>query len=131
DEKLSKSYVTEEYVRALLYKFRTYTPTKIEHKRALIDTFVHAVYLFDDKMLIVFNCKGEKRSITFDDINGADISKCGEPKRKSRSKDLLFLLPFLPGGLVPQPTAVRRAAAVNLRRSRSAAGGRCSEAERE
>ena len=90
---MSKSYVTEEYVRAWLYKFRTYTPTKIEHKRALIDTFVHAVYLFDDKMLIVFNCKGEKRSITFDDINGADISKCGEPKRKQVKRPaFLFLI---------------------------------------
>ena len=101
DEKMSKSYVTEEYVRAWLYKFRTYTPTKIEHKRALIDTFVHAVYLFDDKMLIVFNCKGEKRSITFDDINGADISKCGEPKRE-QVKRPAFLFAFFSLMALPQ-----------------------------
>lgn len=34
----------------------------------LIDSFVNAVFLYDDKMLINFNYKEGARTVTFDDV---------------------------------------------------------------
>ena len=39
----------------------------------LIDTFINAIYLYDDKMLITFNYKDGTKKITFSEIQ--EVSK--------------------------------------------------------
>ena len=41
----------------------------------LIDTFVNAIYLYDDKMLITFNYKDGTKTITFDEATTALANK--------------------------------------------------------
>ena len=51
------------------------------HRKMLINTFVNAVYLYDEKVLIAFNYKDGTKTITFDEIaapnvpegNGSDL----------------------------------------------------------
>lgn len=53
----------------------------------LIDTFVNAIYLYDDKMVLTFNYKDVTKDITFDDIKGSDLDCPGAPAlliRKSK-----------------------------------------------
>ena len=44
----------------------------------MIDTFVNAIFLYDDKMVITFNYKDGTDTITFDDLKAAlDKEKTG------------------------------------------------------
>ena len=47
----------------------------------LIDTFINAIYLYDDKMLITFNYKDGTKKITFSEIQEAS-------KRDASGSDL-------------------------------------------
>ena len=56
----------------------------------LIDTFVNAVYLYDDKVVITFNYKDGSKTITFSELNaalagqhpGSDMNCSGAPRQK-------------------------------------------------
>ena len=54
-----------------------------EHKQRLIDIFVNAVYLYDDKLVITFNYKEASKTVTLKEVNGSIIECSGAPKRKS------------------------------------------------
>ena len=40
-----------------LHRFRKLDVTKQSHRKMLIDTFINAIFLYDDTMLITFNYK--------------------------------------------------------------------------
>ncbi len=39
----------------------------------MIDSFVNAVYVYDDKIILTFNYQDGTETITLDDINGSDL----------------------------------------------------------
>ena len=53
----------------------------------LIDTFVNAVFLYDDKLLLTFNFKDGTRTITFSDVqtatteSGSDLDCLAAPQK--------------------------------------------------
>ena len=50
-----------------------------DSKRMLVDTFLNSIYLYDDKLVIGFNCKEEASSLAF---SSGEVSACrleGEP----------------------------------------------------
>ena len=56
--------------------------------KELFDTFVNAIYLYDDKIVLTFNYHDGTKTITFDDVsaalsdknNGSDSESSGVPK---------------------------------------------------
>ncbi len=61
--------------------------TKLEHRRKLIDIFVNAIYLYDDKILLTFNYKDGTKTIVLTDSGeisgeGSDLSASGAPKNR-------------------------------------------------
>ncbi len=64
-----------------LHRFRKLDVTKQSHRKMLIDTFINAIYLYDDKMLITFNYKDGTKKITFSEIQEAS-------KRDASGSDL-------------------------------------------
>ena len=46
-----------------------------QHRKMLIDTFINAIFLYDDKMVITFNYKDGTDTITFDDLKTALADK--------------------------------------------------------
>lgn len=53
-----------------------------EHKQRLIDIFVNAVYLYDDKLVITFNYKEASKTVTLKEVNGSIIECSGAPRRR-------------------------------------------------
>ena len=59
----------------------------------LIDVFINAIFLYDDKMLITFNYKEGTKTITFDDVknevseetSGSDLDCRGAPPRRNKA----------------------------------------------
>lgn len=54
-----------------LHRFRKLDVTKQSHRKMLIDTFINAIFLYDDKMLITFNYKDGTKTITFGEAKEA------------------------------------------------------------
>ena len=55
----------EEFVRFWLLRFRKLDMTQPEQRQALVDTFINAIYLYDDKVLITFNYKEGTETVAF------------------------------------------------------------------
>ena len=86
-ERLAKPKVSAEFMTFWLHRFRKLDVRQQSHRKMLIDTFVNAIYLYDDKMVITFNYKDGTSTITFDDLNaalaeqnaGSDLDCSGAP----------------------------------------------------
>ena len=50
-----------------------YDITKKEHCQRLIDTFINAVFLYDDRILITFNHQNGQKIISMEEANGSDF----------------------------------------------------------
>ena len=72
EEKIARPRLSENQVRFWLTRFRKLDPNVKSHRETLINTFVNAVYLYDEKVLIAFNYKDGTKTITFDEIAAKD-----------------------------------------------------------
>ena len=83
EEKLAKPKMKEEFVRVWLLRFRKLDMSQQEQRQALVDTFINAIYLYDDKVLITFNYKEGTETVTFGEATKAeessDMSARGAP----------------------------------------------------
>ena len=70
-EKLAKPKVSAEFMTFWLHRFRKLDVRQKSHRKMLIDTFINAIFLYDDKMVITFNYKEGTTTITFDDLKTA------------------------------------------------------------
>ena len=91
-EKLAKPKVSAEFMTFWLHRFRKLDVRQKEHRKMLIDTFINAIFLYDDKMVITFNYKEGEKTITFADLQdaisdkqGSDLDCSGAPKRKAHA----------------------------------------------
>ncbi len=65
-EKALRINYTFDDIRKWLQHFRTLDYTKTKNRKALIDTFIYRVVLYDDKMKVLFNLKsGQKNELLF------------------------------------------------------------------
>ena len=90
-EELQKPKLTKDEVLIWLHAFRNLDPTKPEHRQRLIDSFVNAVYVYDDRIVLTFNYRDGTETVTLDDINSSDLDG-GAPPIKIAAVRLLFLL---------------------------------------
>ena len=88
NEKIAKPRISPEFVTFWLHKFRKLDVRQQSHRKMLIDTFVNAIYLYDDKLVLTFNYKDGTRTITLDDVKeavknntGSDLDCRGAPKK--------------------------------------------------
>ena len=54
----------------------------------LIDCFVNAVFVYDDKIVLTFNYKDGAKTIVLDDVNGSDMVDNGPPKQDHKANAL-------------------------------------------
>lgn len=65
--------LTETEVRAWIRQFTAGDPTDPEFRRRIIDVFINAVYLYDDRVIIFYNIRGGKQVSYIDLINAPDL----------------------------------------------------------
>ena len=70
-EKLAKPKISAEFMTFWLHRFRKLDVRQKSHRKMLIDTFINAIFLYDDKMVITFNYKEGTDTITFDDLKAS------------------------------------------------------------
>ena len=95
EERLAKPKMKEEFVRFWLLRFRKLDMTQPEQRQALVDTFINAIYLYDDKVLITFNYKEGTETVAFGEAvkaeKSSDMSARGAPRKTSTRCVLVFL----------------------------------------
>ena len=94
EERLAKPKMKEEFVRFWLLRFRKLDMTQPEQRQALVDTFINAIYLYDDKVLITFNYKEGTETVAFGEAvkaeKSSDMSARGAPSTLSVGMARLF-----------------------------------------
>jgi len=99
EEKLAKPKVTEEFIRFWLLRFRKLDMRLKDQRQTLVDTFINAIYLYDDKVLITFNYKEGTQTVTFGEASevasegsGSDLDCIPAPQKRQLSKAVFFVL---------------------------------------
>ena len=80
-EELQKPHLSREQILFFLQCFRAIDTTKQEQRQRLIDSFVNAVYVYDDKIILTFNYQDGTETITLDNINGSDLEAVSPPNQ--------------------------------------------------
>jgi hypothetical protein len=70
-EEMQKPLLTREQIMFWLHKFRKIDTADQAQRQRLIDTFVNAVYLYDDRIVLTFNYKDEAKTITMAEVSGS------------------------------------------------------------
>ena len=72
-KKITKPMLIRDQIVFWFHRFRKLDTNKLEHRRRLIDSFINAIFLYDDKMMITFNYKDGAKTITFADLEKLEI----------------------------------------------------------
>lgn len=83
---LQKPKLTREQMTAWFEQFRHGDPANRDFQKRLIDTFVNAVYVFDDKLVLTYNYQHGTQTISLDEIASAlssDFDGDTPPNQKS------------------------------------------------
>ena len=91
-EEMHKPLLTREQIAFFIYRFRKFDVTKREQRQRLIDSFVNAVYLYEDKIILTFNYKDGSKTITLAEVEGSDLSVLGAPKKEDTLKSVSSFL---------------------------------------
>ena len=76
-EKLARPKVSAEFMTFWLHRFRKLDVRQKEHRKMLIDTFINAIFLYDDRLVLTFNYNEGTKTITFADLQDAINNKSG------------------------------------------------------
>ena len=90
---LQKPKLTREQMTAWFEQFRHGDPANREFQKRLIDTFVNAVYVFDDKLVLTYNYQHGTQTISLDEIESALSSDFdGATPPKESPANTLFII---------------------------------------
>ena len=95
-EKLNSPTVTEEQIWYIFDKLRNLDLTMPRQRRKLIDSFLHSIVLYDDRLVISFNYREQPKTVVLTDIlKSSDSKMSASPNKKRMSTDIRFLFGYL------------------------------------
>ena len=90
---LQKPKLTREYMEHWFSQFRYGDPNDREFQKRLIDTFVNAIFVYDDKLVLTYNYQHGTQTITLNEVEdflGSDLVGLSPPMKKPRHLSWLF-----------------------------------------
>lgn len=82
-EEIAKPTLSHEQIIFWFHRFRKLNTKKLDHRRRLIDSFVNAIFLYDDRITFTFNYKDGTKTINFTELEksglGSDINALAAP----------------------------------------------------
>lgn len=90
-EKIKAPIFTQDHFKMALLNFRKIDISKQDGKRKIIDTFINAVYLYDDSIKIIYNSNGKEEIVTLEELESSSLFSNGAPK-KDNPKGLSFFM---------------------------------------
>lgn len=92
-EKIKKPFLTKEQILFGIEKYKKLDLTTQEGKQRLIDGFINAIYVYDDRITFTYNYKDGTETITLSELESAkssDIKCIGAPKNDPNIRVVLF-----------------------------------------
>lgn len=84
-EEMAKPTLSREQIIFWFHRFRKLNTKRLDHRRRLIDSFVNAIFLYDDRITFTFNYKDGTKTINFTELEksglGSDINALAAPQR--------------------------------------------------
>ncbi len=90
--------LTRDHIEFFLTELKNKAAKDPDSEKALIDAFVNAVFVYDDKVTITFNYSGDNRTITLAEIDAAESSDgvrmlcVNDHQKEKHPKWVLFFL---------------------------------------
>lgn len=78
-EEIKKPLLEKDQIKFWLLKFRKLDMSKEDDKQILIDNFLNSIYLYDDRIIFIFNYKTEAQTVNLADIDCSDMSESTAP----------------------------------------------------
>lgn len=82
---LQKPKLTREYMEHWFSQFRGGSPDDRTFRKRLIDTFVNAVYVYDDKLVLTYNYQHGTQTVTRKEVKNflsSDLAEMSPPNKK-------------------------------------------------
>ena len=93
-EKIKKPFLTKEQIRFGIEKFGKLDISTKEGKQRLIDGFINAIYVYDDKIIFTFNYKDGTRTVMLSELSdgksNSDLKCQGVICELARNKEFEF-----------------------------------------
>ena len=78
----SPTYSQDEY-RMALTNYRKVDISTQDGKRKIIDTFINAIYVYDDHLKIIYNGKNKEESVSLEELEGSTLFSSGAPSENT------------------------------------------------
>ena len=95
EEQIERPLLTQEQIRFGIERFRKLNIEKEEDKKCLIDNFINAIYLYDDKITFTFNYKDGTKTVLLSECDftsvGSDTYCFGPPQKGHPNRCVLFV----------------------------------------
>ena len=89
-EQLKAPIFTQDHFRMALSNFRKIDITTQEGKRKIIDTFINAIYLYDDHLKIIYNANGKEETVSLAELESSTLFSRGAPEQTEIEPDIHF-----------------------------------------
>lgn len=94
-EQIANPSLTREQISFFLEQYKgTDIQDPIQRQR-LIDCFLNAVYVYNDRLVMVFNYKNGTKTVSLDEVNSSDLDKSCPPQNAPDVSQVRFALSFL------------------------------------
>ncbi len=93
-EQLKAPIFTQDHFKMALRNFRNIDISTQDGKRKIIDTFINAIYLYDDSMKIVYNANGKEEVISLEELESSTLFSGGAPPRQGKTNCFYLVFCF-------------------------------------
>ena len=81
--KLESSVLSKEEIHFFLTRFRDTDITNEKERQRLIDSFVNAVFVYTDKIVLTFNFRDGTKTVSLNDVDGSDLEGPTPPEEQN------------------------------------------------
>lgn len=80
-EKIKSAVLSKEQIMFWLYKMKDSDILNEDNRERIVDTFINSIYVYDDKVVINYNCREDSETILPDNLGESSYLRIvGEPK---------------------------------------------------
>ena len=80
-EKMQKPILTKEQIVFWISRFKDGDIDDVKYQRSVIDVFVNSVYLYDDKLVLMYNYKDGAKTVSLEEIPSSNLVECISPQK--------------------------------------------------
>jgi site-specific DNA recombinase len=83
---MQKPQYTKEQIVGWISRFKYGDADDPQYQKQIIDTFISAIYVYDDKLVLTYNFKDGTESVTLEDVEkafGSDLARAAPPYKNT------------------------------------------------